>query len=73
MDTYEWTWVSGTFALNRVPHYGEKGVPHPLNEPGGRAGSCLWEGFDGYLYMFGGLAGDFMMNGLQKLNDFNLL
>lgn len=54
MDTNEWTWVAGTLGINAQPTYGDKGVPHPFNDPGARMSGCLWEGFDGSVYHFGG-------------------
>ncbi|MGB8958664.1 MAG: kelch repeat-containing protein [Candidatus Aminicenantales bacterium] len=61
--THEWTWVSGSSALNQAGLYGTQGVPSPLNVPGARIASVSWIDSSGDLWLFGGLGTDAYGNG----------
>lgn len=52
-DGTNWTWVSGSNAINATSSYGTLGTAASSNVPGSRTGSVSWlEGTD--LYLFGG-------------------
>jgi len=40
-----WTWISGSSSIEKVGHYGEKGVPSTSNVPGPRTRPLVW--YDG--------------------------
>jgi N-acetylneuraminic acid mutarotase len=64
----EWTWVSGSTAVNSKPVYGTQGVAAATNVPGARAGSVAWFDATGNLWLFGGSGYD--ANGASGLlND----
>lgn len=50
----QWTWVSGSNAINQNGNYGTKGVPGPANVPGARYTAVSWTGTAGELWLFGG-------------------
>ncbi len=52
--TEQWTWISGSSAVDASGTYGSKGIAHPTNTPGGRNAAIGWTGHDGQLYLFGG-------------------
>lgn len=65
LSTLEWTWMHGSQALNAPAVYGTKGIPGPLNTPGGNGfGVATWTDLSGNLWMYGGNDG---VNG--SLND----
>jgi N-acetylneuraminic acid mutarotase len=52
--TLEWTWVSGSNAINQVAVYGTKGTASSLNVPGARLAAAPWIDANGRLWFFGG-------------------
>lgn len=50
----EWTWMSGSDAVNAVGVYGTLGVASANNVPGARSGSVSWTDANGNLWLFGG-------------------
>jgi N-acetylneuraminic acid mutarotase len=50
----EWTWVSGSSAVNATGVYGTQGVSAPTNVPGARAGPATWSDASGNLWLAGG-------------------
>jgi hypothetical protein len=58
----EWTWVSGSLAVNQLGIYGTKGSPAAGNVPGARIAASTWTDAGGNLWMFGGNAGS-LQNG----------
>ena len=50
----EWTWVSGSSAVNQSGTYGTKGTPARGNVPGAGGGSASWTDASGNLWLFGG-------------------
>ena len=67
-DTNMWTWVSGTYSLNRGGVYGTKGVPAASNVPGARFNSFSWTDNDGNFWLFGGRGYDSTTT-IGDLND----
>jgi Bacterial Ig domain/Concanavalin A-like lectin/glucanases superfamily/PKD domain/Putative Ig domain/Galactose oxidase, central domain/Calx-beta domain len=67
--TLEWTWVSGSKALNSRANYGAQGEGAPTNQPGARSGAVSWRGQDGLLWMFGGNGFDAASAKIGALND----
>jgi hypothetical protein len=68
--TLEWTWVSGSDSvLQPDVHYGTKGVPGPLNLPGGRRVAVSWIDSGGRFWLFGGQGLDATADGAAELND----
>ena len=56
ISTNEWTWISGTHAINDPGVYGIQGVPSPANRPPSRSwASASWADLSGNLWFFGGL------------------
>lgn len=43
LNTNQWTWVSGSKAINQPSFYHQVGVPHADNIPAARYGGCMWE------------------------------
>ena len=50
----EWTWVSGSNAINQNGTYGTEGTAAPGNVPGARYGAVSWSDSSGNLWLFGG-------------------
>lgn len=50
----EWTWVSGSNAVDAMGVYGTQGVAAAANAPGARAGAATWNDGSGNLWLFGG-------------------
>ncbi len=64
-STKEWTWMSGTSAVNSVQGpscvpgvYGTEGTAAAANVPGGRNAAVSWIDTGGNLWLFGGLGCD---------------
>lgn len=53
-DGANWTWVNGDDKINILRRYGLKGIPSPLNTPGGRFNASSWIDQDDNLWLFGG-------------------
>jgi N-acetylneuraminic acid mutarotase len=51
----EWTWVSGSSAVNDSGVYGTQGVAAISNMPGARAAAVGWTDARGNLWLFGGI------------------
>jgi hypothetical protein len=66
-DGTNWTWVSGSNAVNQNGVYGTKGVPASGNVPGARSISISWIDGQGNLWLFGGYGYD--ASGSGFLND----
>jgi N-acetylneuraminic acid mutarotase len=66
--TLEWTWVSGTNAMNQAGIYGTKGTAAMSNMPGSRFSSVSWVDSGGKLWLFGG-AGNDSAGAFGSLND----
>ncbi len=64
----EWTWVSGDMLENQAGVYGTKGIPAPLNVPGGRYTAVSWVDAGGNFWLFGGEGMDATGN-FGELND----
>jgi len=53
--TNEWTWMNGDTIPNQFPVFGIKGIPAPMNSPGGVGGGCpTFTDNAGNLWLFGG-------------------
>ena len=64
----EWTWMSGSNALNQPGTYGTLGTAAPNNIPGARSGPIAWTDSAGNFWLFGG--GGYDANGaLGDLGD----
>jgi N-acetylneuraminic acid mutarotase len=64
----EWTWISGSSAVNLNGRYGSQGTAASINIPGGRSNAVCWIDQAGNLWLFGGYGYDSTgANGL--LND----
>ncbi len=50
----EWTWYTGSTAVNAAATYGTKGVAAAGNTPGARYSSTSWTDASGNLWLFGG-------------------
>lgn len=59
----QWTWVSGSSAVNQTGVYGSEGVAAAGNVPGSRWGSASWIDATGRLWLFGGQGFDSTANG----------
>jgi N-acetylneuraminic acid mutarotase len=66
--TGQWTWVSGTSALDQEGVYGTLGTPSVSNVPGARSGSVTWIDAGGRLWLFGG-NGTSLTSAAGHLND----
>jgi N-acetylneuraminic acid mutarotase len=66
VTTNEWTWMSGSNAINQVGTYGTKGVPTASTIPGGRYDAVTWIDNSGNLWLHGG-------NGLATTGSGGLL
>ena len=53
-DGTNWTWVSGSSAIDQAGIYGTKGEPNSANVPGGRLASVSFHDGRGFLWLFGG-------------------
>ena len=69
ISTQQWTWVSGSSALNGLADYGTRNVPATTNVPGGRRDGIIWFDSSGTLWLFGGLGYTTTTNYLLTLND----
>ena len=65
--TSNWTWLTGSLAINQSATYGLLGVAAPDNTPGPRAGAASWA-HDGAFWLFGGAGRDASGNS-GSLND----
>jgi N-acetylneuraminic acid mutarotase len=75
-DGTNWTWVSGSNAINQNGVYGTKGVADINNVPGGRQSSVSWIDVYGNLWLFGGTGydasgSDNCLNDLWKFDGTN--
>jgi N-acetylneuraminic acid mutarotase len=52
--TFQWTWVSGSNAIDQPGSYGTLGTGSLLNIPGGSTGASSWLDPNGKLWLFGG-------------------
>jgi Galactose oxidase, central domain len=50
----QWTWVSGSSAVNQTGDYGTQGTADPANIPGARQSSSSWLDASGNFWLFGG-------------------
>ncbi len=66
--TAQWTWISGTNALDQPGLYGTLGTPSVSNLPGARSGSVTWIDAGGRLWLFGG-EGTSSTSAAGHLND----
>jgi N-acetylneuraminic acid mutarotase len=57
-DGSQWTWVSGSNAIDIAGVYGTKGVPAASNVPGGRLAAKGWIDAQGNFWLFGGYGHD---------------
>lgn len=64
--TNQWTWMSGSNAVNDYGHYGTKGVPSPSNVPSARQVYTNWKDSQGNLWLFGGYGPNGLNNDLWK-------
>ncbi len=78
--TLEWTWVSGSDAMDELGRYGTKGTPAAANVPGARIYASSWIDAGGDLWLFGGWGwgADFegncwLLNDLWKFDPATLL
>jgi len=73
-STSEWTWVSGSNAVNQPAIYGTKDTSDAANRPGARDGSISWTDKSDNLWLFGGSGFDANGNGgfLNDLWRFNI-
>lgn len=53
-STKEWTWVSGSNAINAAGIYGTQGAAAPSNVPGAREYAVGWRDSSGNLWLYGG-------------------
>ncbi len=65
----QWTWVAGSNLDDQNGIYGLRGVPNPLNVPGGRYQGVSWSDGEGGLWLFGGFGRDASGYGDRILND----
>ena len=73
-----WTWISGDKTIDQNGVYGVKGVPDPLNKPGGRRLAGNWMDRNGNLWLFGGMGlpesgGEGLLTDLWKFDRTTLL
>ncbi len=68
-DGTDWTWVSGSNAVNHNSIYGTKGIPDPANVPGARYGAISWIDSSGNMWLFGGYGFATSPAGTGRLND----
>jgi hypothetical protein len=54
ITTNEWTWMKGDTISYTNPVFGIKGVPDPLNTPGGRCSYTKWTDNNGGFWLHGG-------------------
>ncbi|HEY6484030.1 MAG TPA: hypothetical protein VIY54_10960 [Steroidobacteraceae bacterium] len=66
--TGQWTWISGSNAINPSGVYGTKGTASATNVPGGRIAAVSWIDASGNLWLFGGF-GYTSTGTLSHLND----
>jgi len=64
----EWTWVSGSDAVNQSGTYGMLGIATPGNSPGARRYAATWTDSTGNFWLFGGEGYD-SVGTLGYLND----
>jgi N-acetylneuraminic acid mutarotase len=67
-DGTNWTWVSGSNAINHSGVYGTKGTAASSNIPGAREGQISWTDAGGDFWLFGG-AGFDSTGAQDALND----
>jgi PKD repeat protein len=51
----QWTWMSGSSAVNSNGNFGVQGVPSPTNEPPASYEACEWTDANGDFWLYGGL------------------
>jgi N-acetylneuraminic acid mutarotase len=66
--TNEWTWMSGSDAVNQLGTYGIQGIAAPSNQPGSRVAAATWTDKSGNLWLFGGYGNALSASG-GDLND----
>lgn len=66
--TLQWTWISGSDAIDQLGVYGTRGEPDPENVPGARLETVSWVDASGAFWLFGGDGLDFAGT-IFKLND----
>jgi hypothetical protein len=59
----QWTWVSGSSAVNQLGNYGVQGTAASTNVPGARWSPAAWIDAAGRLWLFGGEGFDATANG----------
>jgi N-acetylneuraminic acid mutarotase len=69
----QWTWVTGSNAIDAPGQYGTPAIAGPLNAPGARGNAVGWFDDAGNLWIFGGIAFDSsgdngVINDLWKFN-----
>jgi len=62
-DGTNWTWLSGSSAVNQKGNYGIEGTPAAGNVPGARWSPAAWIDTAGNLWLFGGEGYDATANG----------
>ena len=72
--TEQWSWVSGSNAVNQKGSYGTQATVLTSNAPGGRSNAICWSDATGNLWMFGGFGYDStgtygLLNDLWKYNS----
>ncbi len=65
----EWTWISGSAAVEQAGVYGTKGVAAAENVPGARTSGAAWTDSVGNLWLFGGEGYDAYGYYAGSLND----
>ncbi|NHI91836.1 MAG: galactose oxidase [Candidatus Lokiarchaeota archaeon] len=63
----QWTWISGSYSLNTLGIYGQKGIADSSNVPGARERSISWVDGNSSLWLFGGNGFNNLSYG--RLND----
>jgi N-acetylneuraminic acid mutarotase len=66
--TLQWTWISGSDAINQIGVYGTLGESDPANIPGARFEAVSWIDASGAFWLFGGDGLDFAGT-IYKMND----
>ncbi|MEO6831339.1 MAG: kelch repeat-containing protein, partial [Chitinophagaceae bacterium] len=67
IDSFKWSWISGSDSLGPAGNYGTLGVPAATNMPSGKAGQSMWLDKKNNLWVFGGFMGS--NSGLKLSND----
>lgn len=59
----QWTWMSGSNAVNQTANFGTQGLAAATNVPGARWNSAAWSDASGNFWLFGGFGYDATANG----------